>query len=253
MSLRAQEGSVAIVTGGTSGLGKAIALRLAAEGWRVVIAGRDQGRGQAAAAEIGAGAHYVRADATDRGDLERLTQSARSLGPLRGVVASAGTGLKAPLIETGEADFERILRTNLLAPLWLMQAARADLARAGGAAVLVSSDAATVGEAGIGAYSVSKAALNMAGKMLALDLAPQGIRVNIVCPGDIVPGMREMLRPGEGARPPDDYRMWPVPPLGRWGEARDVGAVAAFLLSEDAAFMTGSVVLVDGGSRAGYR
>ena len=246
----AQSGA-AIVTGGTSGLGKAIARRLLADGWQVVIAGRDPARGRAVAAELGSGARYVRAEASHPPDLEALVAAARTMGPLRAVVAAAGTGLKERLLATTATDFERLWRTNVAGPLQLVQAARHDLSEARGAVVLVSSDAGVDGEADIGAYSVTKAALNMVGRMLALDLGPAGVRVNVLCPGDIVPGMREMLRPGERARDPEEHLAWPLPPLGRHGEAEDVAALTAFLLSADASFMTGSVVLVDGGSRAG--
>ncbi len=117
--------------------------------------------------------------------------------------------------------------------------------------ILVSSDAGVDGEQAIGAYSVTKAALNMVGKMLALDLAPMGVRVNVVCPGDTLPGMRYLVRPGQTERLPDDYEAWTAPPRGRIGVAGDTASLVGFLVSAEADFMVGSVVLVDGGSRAG--
>jgi NAD(P)-dependent dehydrogenase (short-subunit alcohol dehydrogenase family) len=91
----------------------------------------------------------------------------------------------------------------------------------------------------------------MVGKMLALDLAPMGVRVNVVCPGDTLPGMRYLVRPGQTERPPDDYTAWTAPPRGRIGVAEDTSNLIGFLASSEADFMIGSVVLVDGGSRAG--
>ena len=117
--------------------------------------------------------------------------------------------------------------------------------------ILISSDAGVEGEQAIGAYSVTKAALNMTGRMLALDLAPSGIRVNVVCPGDTLPGMRYLVRPGQTERPLDDYESWTPPPRGRIGVGDDTAKLVSFLVSSQADFILGAVVLVDGGSRAG--
>jgi NAD(P)-dependent dehydrogenase (short-subunit alcohol dehydrogenase family) len=116
----------------------------------------------------------------------------------------------------------------------------------------IASDAGVIGEDPIGAYSVSKAAVVMLGKMLAVDCGRRGVRSNVLCPGDIAPGMREMRAPGEVERA-DDPSSWPVPPIGRIGEAADVAAAAVFLASDDAAFVNGAVILVDGGMRAAMR
>src|SRR6185437_3207336 len=96
--------------------------------------------------------------------------------------------------------------------------------------------------------SVSKAAVVMLGKMLALEGGPDGVRSNVLCPGDTWPGMRHMAPPGEADRP--ESGDWPVPPIGRIGEARDVAAAAVFYASDEAEFITGTTLLVDGGRTA---
>ena len=143
-----------------------------------------------------------------------------------------------------------MLRVNVLAPQVLVRTLRPRLASPA-SVILISSDAGVEGEQAIGAYSVTKAALNMMGKMLALDLAPTGVRVNVVCPGDTLPGMRYLVRPGQTERPPSDYETWTAPPRGRIGVGDDTANLIAFLVSPQADFIVGSVVLVDGGSRAG--
>ena len=108
------------------------------------------------------------------------------------------------------------------------------------------------GEAEIGVYSVSKAALIMLSNMLAIEGARRGVRSNAVCPGDTVPGMRHMVVPGEDERP-DDPSSWDLPPIGRLGEAADVAEAVRYLASHRAAFVNGVALLVDGGMRAGMR
>ncbi len=232
----------ALVTGGTRGIGLAIARRLAADGAEVVVTGR-----RAPADDLGAGITFAQADVTDEERMRAIVPPA-----LDHLVCNAGTGLVQPLAETGLADFDRLWRVNVRGCLLTVQACLPALRRSPRAAiVLIASDAGVLGEAETGAYSVTKAAVIMVGKMLARDLGAAGIRVNILAPGDTVPGMREMLRPGVTVRPADEWRSWPKPPLGRYGQADEVAAATAFLLSADASFCNGSVLLVDGGSRAG--
>jgi NAD(P)-dependent dehydrogenase (short-subunit alcohol dehydrogenase family) len=125
------------------------------------------------------------------------------------------------------------------------------LARQRGCMIHIASDAGIWGEQATGLYSVTKAAVVMLGKMLALDGGPDGVRSNVLCPGDIWPGMRHMAPPGEHDRAEsgDD---WPVPPIGRVGQAGDVAAAAVFYASDQAEFITGTTLLVDGGMTAGY-
>jgi NAD(P)-dependent dehydrogenase (short-subunit alcohol dehydrogenase family) len=247
------EGKRALITGGTSGLGYAIADRFLREGAAVVITGRDQELGLRAEAALRAGgqAGFVPADA---GDPEAVARSVdRAVGRLGGLdvlVNNAGIGIEATLLDTPLADYDRVMNVNVRGYFLYARAALAHLARGRGCMIHIASDAAIWGEQSIGLYSVSKAAVVMLGKMLALDAGPDGVRSNVLCPGDTWPGMRHMAPPGQGDRTEDND--WPTPPIGRTGESRDVAAAAVFYASDEADFITGTTLLVDGGMTAGY-
>jgi NAD(P)-dependent dehydrogenase (short-subunit alcohol dehydrogenase family) len=244
-------GKAALVTGGTSGLGAEMVRRFAAEGAAVVFTGRDPERGAGVARE--AGASFVAADVRSDADTGRAVATAvETLGGLDVLVCNAGTGLVSPLLDTRPGELGRILDVNVTGCLRYARAALPHLEPRRGSMIHIASDAGVIGEDPIGAYSVSKAAVIMLGKLLAVDCGRRGVRSNVLCPGDIAPGMREMLAPGEAERP-DDPSSWPVPPIGRIGEAADVAAAAVFLASDDAAFVNGAVILVDGGMRAAMR
>lgn len=232
-------GKAALVSGGSSGIGLAIARAFLAEGASVTITGRDPERLAAAARELGCRA--IAADAAREEEVERATARA---APFQILVNNAGCGIRARVTETSTADWERIFAVNVRGAFLHARAAFPVLRRAGGGAIVnIASDVALVGDPAVGAYSVSKAAVVMLSNMLALDGAPHGIRSNCLCPGDIKPGMREL-----GER----WQDWPLPPLGRLGEAEDVAAAAVYLACDEAAFVTGAVLVVDGGMRAGY-
>jgi NAD(P)-dependent dehydrogenase (short-subunit alcohol dehydrogenase family) len=246
------DGKRALVTGGTTGLGLAISRRFLREGARVVITGRDRGLGEHAGRVLGRGARFIVADAGDPGVVASSVSAATDhLDGLDVLVNNAGVGVTARLIDTPLADYDHVMGVNVRGYLLYAQHAYPHLARSRGCMIHVASDAGIWGEQAIGLYSVTKAAVVMLGKMLALDGGPDGVRSNVLCPGDIWPGMRHMRPPG-GQNRDEGSGGWPVPPIGRIGEAEDVASAAVFYASGEAEFITGTTLLVDGGMTAGY-
>jgi NAD(P)-dependent dehydrogenase (short-subunit alcohol dehydrogenase family) len=246
------EGKRALVTGGTTGLGLAIAGRFRREGAQVVITGRDRDLGGRAEQALGPGVRFVAADAADPDAVASSVRvAADHLGGLDVLVNNAGAGVTARLVDTRPADYDRVMNVNVRGYLLYAQHAYPHLARRRGCMIHVASDAGIWGEQATGLYSVTKAAVVMLGKMLALDGGPDGVRSNVLCPGDIWPGMRHMAPPGQQDRA--ESGDWPVPPVGRVGQADDVAAAAVFYASDQAAFITGTTLLVDGGMTAGYQ
>jgi len=246
------EGKGALVTGGSTGLGLAIAGRFAREGARVVITGRDLDLGDRAEQALGPAARFIGADAADPDQVaSSVAAAAAHLGGLDVLVNNAGVGVTARLTDTPLAEFDQVMNVNVRGYLLYAQHAYPHLAARRGCMIHIASDAGIWGEQAIGLYSVTKAAVVMLGKMLALDGGPDGVRSNVLCPGDIWPGMRHMGPPGEAERA-EGGSGWPVPPIGRVGQASDVAAAAVFYASDEAAFITGTTLLVDGGMTAGY-
>ena len=195
------EGKCALITGGTTGLGLAIAGRFRREGARVVITGRDRDLGGRAEQAIGPGVRFVAADAADPDAVASSVRAAADhLGGLDVLVNNAGAGVTARLIDTPLADYDRVMNVNVRGYLLYAQQAYPHLARRRGCMIHVASDAGIWGEQATGLYSVTKAAVVMLGKMLALDGGRDGVRSNVLCPGDIWPGMRHMAPPGEQDR-----------------------------------------------------
>jgi NAD(P)-dependent dehydrogenase (short-subunit alcohol dehydrogenase family) len=236
-----------LVTGGSSGIGEATVARLRDEGARVALTGRDRERGEAVAARYGA--TFLEADARDREAIRRSVGNAvEVLGGLDAAVLNAGVIHDGPLTETDDDAWDGVMETNLVAPYRYAVACLPHLRAAGnGAIVITSSDAGVWAESAIGAYSVSKRGAIMLARMLAVEAGPQGVRVNAVCPGDTEPGM--VTRVGARDEKPDTAS-WIRPPRGRLVQASDVAAAVAFLISPDAAMVTGTELLVDGGMRA---
>ena len=245
----------ALVTGGTTGLGFAIARRFLEEGAAVVLTGRDAALGEGAERELAplGAVRFLPADAADPDQVRASVDEAVGLlGGLDILVNNAGVGVTAGVLETPLDSYDRVMDVNVRGAFVYAQAAFPHLEARGGAMLHIASDAGVMGEVEIGVYSVSKAALIMLSNMLAIEGGRRGVRSNALCPGDIAPGMRHMGPPG-GDRPEDDPATWQVPPLGRVGEATDVAEAALYLCSDRAAFLNGVALLVDGGMRAGMR
>lgn len=241
-------GRVALVTGSTSGLGRAIAHRLAGEGATVVVTGRDADRGAVVAAEVGG--TFLAADLADEAAATALVDDAATAhGRLDVLVNNAVASVTAaPVDEVATADWEAALRVNVTAPMWLCRAAAPHLRRAGGGAIVnVSSRAAERASPGLAAYVASKGALNALTRALAVDLAADGIRANTVAPGYVLHEHRDAdLDEGRRARLEAMH-------LTRLATAADVAAAVAFLASDDAATITGTLLPVDGGSSTAAR
>jgi NAD(P)-dependent dehydrogenase (short-subunit alcohol dehydrogenase family) len=246
-------GKGALITGGTSGIGLAIAERFLAEGAEVVITGRDRDLGLRAEASLrrSGEAWFIAADAAQPTAVAGSTSTAAELlGGLDVLVNNAAVGVLSGLLATPVEDYNRLMDVNVRGYFLYARAAYPHLAARRGSMVHIASDAGIWGEQSIGLYSVSKAAVVMLGKMLALEGGPDGVRSNVICPGDTWPGMRHMAPPGEEDRP--ESGDWPVPPIGRIGNASDVAAAAVFYATAETEFITGTTLAVDGGMTAGY-
>jgi len=237
---------IALVTGGTSGIGLATAQELAAQGARVFITGRRQAELDAAVASIGAAATGIRADAAQLSDLDAVyAQIARQAGRLDILFANAGGGDMLPLGATSEEHFDRIFSTNVRGVLFTVQKALPLLSDKA-SVILTGSTAAIQGTPGFSVYSASKAAVRNFARSWALDVKDRGIRINVVSPGPV-------QTPGLGGLVPEDQRqglfdaLAAQVPLGRLGEPGEIGKVVAFLASDAASFINAAELFVDGG------
>jgi 3-oxoacyl-[acyl-carrier protein] reductase len=250
---------VALVTGGTRGIGLGIARALAREGWRLALCGvRPEEQVRDVLAELGRGpgdAAYFVADVARPADRRALVDGVvERFGRIDALVNNAGRAprVRADLLEATEESFEELLQTNLQGPYFLTQAvARVMLERAAQAPdptaarraiVFVTSVSAEMASPNRGEYCVSKAGLAMAARLFAVRLAPHGVPVFEVRPGIIATDMTARVKDVYDKRIADG-----LVPEARWGTPEDVGAVVAALLRGDAPYATGSVIHVDGG------
>ena len=246
---------VVLISGGTSGIGLATAKLFLASGATVVINGRDVKRGQLALQELSDWsdrAAFIAGDVTRPGDCRSLLErTCQQFGRLDVLVHSVGEYLEKSLSDTAESDFDRIMSVNMKGPYFLTQSALPALKKSRGNVVCVASDAGLNGNVLCTAYCASKGALTLFAKALSLELAPYGVRVNCVCPGDIETPM--LARQVADAPDPETFlrQMAAIYPLGRIGTAQEVASVILFLASDAAAFVTGAAWSVDGGLTAG--
>lgn len=238
----------ALITGGNSGIGLATARLFLAEGARVAIAGRNQKTLDAAAAELGNGVLAIQADVTDVEATERAVAAAvHTFGKLDIVFANAGIAAATPIGQTSLADFEQIIRTNLTAVFFTVQAAAAHL-NEGASIILNGSVHAVMGVPGWSAYAATKAGVRAMTRNLASEFAPRGIRVNQVTPGGTRTPIWSPFAPTDQAMTALEQRIARTIPLGRLGEADAVAKAALYLASDDASHVTGAEIVVDGGA-----
>lgn len=247
-------GRVAIVTGGASGLGEAVAMRFAAEGAHVVIADIDGAGAERVAAAIaaeGGAARAVAADVTRRDDVTRVVRAAEDAGRLNVLVLSAAVEVMAALGDTSDDDWQRVLDVNLKGPFLCMQQAIPVMVRGGGGAVVaLGSTLGAIGQPNFAAYCASKGALVNLCKQAAIEHAADGVRVNVVSPSACEAGLflRTAERTGDAARV--KRMVASRVPTGRLGTAADVCDAVLFLASDESTYISGTVLPLDGGLAA---
>jgi NAD(P)-dependent dehydrogenase (short-subunit alcohol dehydrogenase family) len=232
----------AMVTGSTSGIGKATALALARDGFDVVVHGRDPQRGAATVEEItaaGGRARFVAADLSDAADVERLASEA---GEVDVLVNNGGFSWFGPTDQLDTDTFDRLFASNVRSAYQLVAAVGPRMAKAGrGSIISVDSMAGRVGLAGSAAYGATKAALTAMSRAWAAEFSPAGVRVNTVAPGPVF---------SNGAEPERIEGLGRTTLMGRAAQPEEIAVVIAFLASDKSGYVTGAVFPVDGGRSA---
>lgn len=241
-------GKVALVTGGSTGIGLATARRLALEGATVFITGRRQAELDAAVLEIGHGARAIRGDIASAADLERMMETVSKAHQRIDILyANAGGGEFVPLGEITEAQFDKYVGINMKGTLFTVQSAL-PLMRAGSAIVITGSIAAVKGIPAFSVYAATKAALRAFTRSWANDLKGRDIRVNVVAPGVIItPAYKTELGMSDEQIDAYSREVSGTTPLGRVGTPDEIAKAVSFLASDDASFVTGTELFVDGG------
>jgi meso-butanediol dehydrogenase / (S,S)-butanediol dehydrogenase / diacetyl reductase len=241
-------GKVAIITGGGSGIGKAIAQAFVREGAKVVIAGRDRGKLERAAAEIGGECLAVISDVSKTSDVQKLVDAA--LGKFQRInvlVNNAAVLLPGTAESISEEQFDQTFNINVRG-LWLLSRAALPHMREGGGGSIINigSVLSMLGARSRVAYSASKGAVLAMTRAMALDHAAENIRVNCICPGIVETELVAKFNTDEAVR----RQRLAMHPLGRFGQPEDVAGLAVFLASDESAWITGTAQTVDGGYSA---
>jgi len=251
MTMSRFEGRVVVVTGASSGIGRATALRLAVDGATVALIALDSPELESTAEEcraIGSTALAIPADVTDSQQVARAFDSAETLGPIAGVFSGAGISIVEPALSVSDETWLRQLQVNLTGSFYVVrEAARRMIPHGGGSIVLTGSELGILGQPGLAAYTASKGGVLAMTRALAAEWAVHGIRVNSMSPGTTDTPMLA----AEFATAPDPAReraeTEATIPLGRIAQPDEIAAVVSFLLSDEATYMTGTNVVADGG------
>jgi len=242
------KGKIVLVTGGGAGIGRGISIRLAQEGMSVCLCGRTEARlleTVDAIHEAGGTAFPIVADLAVPEDVERVMSTvAEQAGPLDALVHNAAWVHGSTLAQTTPDDWRRMMATNLDSVYFLTRAAMdVMIPRRQGALVYISTIGAQQAHHGMTSYDSSKGALDVFTRSAALELAPAGLRVNGIAPGAIMRNMHEVETPLASLQQP-------YVPMGRRGTPAEIAAAVAFLISEQASYITGQILTVDGGATA---
>jgi NAD(P)-dependent dehydrogenase (short-subunit alcohol dehydrogenase family) len=241
----------AIVTGATSGIGRAAAMALARAGWWVLASGRDGVRGEEVGRELGDAGEFVAGDLTEIGMPETLVERTGRAAPLGLLVNCAGTHFLATLPNTPPEQWDELMALNLRAAALMARAAIPPMQAAGGGVVInVSSEAGIAAVPGQVAYNVSKAALLMLTQSIAVDHANDGIRAVSICPGTTRTALVEEAI--ASAPDPRAHEQWlaSARPAKRLGKPEEIAAAIVFAASDGVSYMTGSHLVIDGGYTA---
>jgi len=242
---------VAIVTGGGSGLGLAIAEKFTAAGITTIIVGRDQEKLNTAKTQLGDLCHAVACDVNNLSSIPNFVNDVvAKFGQIDILVNNAGINMKKDFTEVTDEDFQSVITTNLCSVFAMSrEVVKHMLDKKSGSIINISSMAAQYGLPKVIAYSASKTAIDGMTRAMAVELSPQGIRVNAIAPGFIYSAMTDKALNSDPER---KAKVFGRTPMGRMGEPTDIGEAALFLAGDTAKYITGVILPVDGGNSIGF-